>query len=221
MYFKNFPKIYYDFDIKGDNNRQLFIVTDVTKNVRFRKQILSNITLYDYYDIKDGETPEIIAEKIYGNPEYHWIIMLANDRYDYIKDFPMDTHSLEEFIKEKYCQISSTDLVIGKSYKIYELGDTNWNAVAGTTNVNYLVGSEFICRHVGTGEGLATDLTYVQVYEPHHFIDENGFIVDQWHANAAPVSNYEYEDSVNESKRRIKIVSKNLINTILKNFETL
>ena len=33
-------------------------------------------------DPVDGETPEIVAEKVYGNAEYHWIIMLANDIYD-------------------------------------------------------------------------------------------------------------------------------------------
>lgn len=221
MYFKNFPKIYYDFDIKGDGNRQLFIVTDITKNIRFKKEILSNITLYDYYDVRDGETPEIIAEKFYGNAQYHWIVMLANDRYDYINDFPMSTHTLEEHIKQKYCQVAATDLVIGKSYKIYDLGDTDWNKIAGTTGVKYLMGTEFVCHHVGTGSGMATDLTYVQIYAPHHYIDSNGFIVDEWQPSAAPVSNYEYEDALNESKRKIKIISKNLINTVLKNFETI
>lgn len=77
MYFKNFQKIYYDYTINGE--KELKVVTDITKNVRFRKEVLFNILTYDLYDIKDGETPEIIAEKIYGNPEYHWIIMLANE----------------------------------------------------------------------------------------------------------------------------------------------
>ena len=163
MYFKNFDKIYYDFEITGKH--QLHIVTDITKNLRFKKEILSNITVYDEYDIRDGETPEIIAEKIYGNPNYHWIIMLVNERYDYLNDFPLSTYNLEQHITQKYG-----------------------------------VGNE---------------------YDTHHYVDLKGFTVDSTNPQATSVSNYQYEDDLNESKRRIKIVSASLINTILRNFDSL
>jgi hypothetical protein len=74
MYFKDFPKFIYDFKYDDSAATKTSVVKDITRNIRFRKEILANITLYDEYDIVDGETPEIIAEKIYGNPEYHWII---------------------------------------------------------------------------------------------------------------------------------------------------
>lgn len=155
--------MYYDFEINGQ--RELKIITDITKNVRLRKEILSNITVYDEYDIMDGETPEIIAEKIYGNPSYHWIIMLANEKFDYVNDFPMSIPILESHIKNKY-------------------------------GVNH-------------------------IYDTHHYINEDGYIVDSSDPNAIQVTNYQYEDNLNESKRRIKIISKDLINVILKNFEEL
>ena len=64
MYFNEFPNIYYSFKINGKD--KFVLIKDITQNVRIRKEILANITLYDEYDIRDGETPEIIAEKIYG-----------------------------------------------------------------------------------------------------------------------------------------------------------
>mgnify|MGYP001767703860 CR=1 FL=1 len=100
MYFKNFPQIYYVFDIAGKGVNK--IVKDITLNVRMRKQLLSNISVYDFYDMQEGETPEIIASKIYGSPEYHWVIMLANERFDYKNDFPMDQYTLNNFIIDKY-----------------------------------------------------------------------------------------------------------------------
>lgn len=102
MYFSNFQKIYYDFPVKANQDNSLFVLTDITSNVRVRKEILENITLYDEYDILDGETPELIAEKIYGNAEYHWVIMLVNQRYDYLKDFPMSVGELYEYVNDKY-----------------------------------------------------------------------------------------------------------------------
>lgn len=163
MYFKNFEQLFYEFEING--KRELKIVTDIVKNVRFRTEILANITLYDKYSIVEGETPEIIAEKVYGNPNYHWIIMLANERYDYVNDFPLTHLQLEKHIKQKY----------------------------GISNM----------------------------YAIHHYIDSNGYIVDSSNVTANPVSNYQYEEDVNESKRMIKIISKDLIDTILKNYSEL
>lgn len=139
-----------------------FLMTDISRNIRFRKEILANITAYDLYDIVDGETPEIIADKIYGNAQYHWIIMLANDIYDYRQDFPLTQLQLERYVADKY-------------------GDD-------------------------------ADAT-------RHYEDENGFVVMPTISGAVPVSNRQYEERVNESKRRIKIISKELINTVLKNFK--
>ena len=99
MYFKDFPLVTYLFEIDG--RRELLIVRDIALNVRVRKNIIENITLYDEYDIWDGETPEIIAEKLYGNPNYHWIIMLVNERYN-IADFPLSEDRLFELVDQKY-----------------------------------------------------------------------------------------------------------------------
>ena len=160
MYFENFPKFAYDFDINGE--RKVLIVSDITTNVRFRKEILSNVTLYDEYDIKEGETPEIIAERLYGNSQYHWIIMLVNDRYDYIKDFPLTYTALTQYITDKY------------------------------------------------GVGNESDI--------HHYENSMGYIVNSDDPDAESVSNTTYEELLNESKRRIKVISSQLLEKIVQQF---
>lgn len=96
------PEVSVSTPYKLIKKTKAYLMKDITRNIRFRRDILSNITVYDEYDIVDGETPEIIAEKVYGNPEYHWIIMLANDSYDYLADFPMQYVDLEKYIDTKY-----------------------------------------------------------------------------------------------------------------------
>lgn len=145
-----------------ETNTKAWALTDITRNIRFRRDVLADITVYDYYDIVDGETPEIVAEKVYGNAQYHWIVMLANERYDYIGDWPLTYFALEQFIEDKYG--SEADSV-------------------------------------------------------HHYVDYNGFIVSSDIPGAASVSNRQYEEDVNESKRKIKIISRELISTIIKNFK--
>lgn len=100
-YFSKFPDILYPFNLKG-REQTYILLKDITQNVRVRKEILGNISLYDTYDIQDGESPEIISEKLYGTPYYHWVIMLANERYDYYNDFPLSSSALEEYVKNKY-----------------------------------------------------------------------------------------------------------------------
>lgn len=100
MYFRNFNNILYDFEINGE--RKLTLVKDITKNVRIRTSILSNLTLYDEYDIREGDTPEIISEKVYGSPEYHWVVMLCNQKYDWIADFPLTQPEMDNFLTQKY-----------------------------------------------------------------------------------------------------------------------
>jgi hypothetical protein len=167
MYFDKFPTFLYGFKI--NNKTEYKLVKDISQNVRIRKEILSNITLYDEYDIREGETPEIIAEKVYKNPLYHWVVMLCNERYNYVDDFPLTQVQLEKYIDNKYG---------------------------------------------------------VNKYAVHHYIDPDGNIVDEEavdvYGNAvitASVSNTDYEYLVNESKRRIKLISPSLLNTILKNFK--
>lgn len=101
MYFKNFPKIFYDFKY-SERDVRVQSVIDITTNVRIRKEFFDNIVAFQFYDIKDGESPEVIAEKFYGSAQYHWIVMLSNERYDYIEDFPMPVFELEKYIDQKY-----------------------------------------------------------------------------------------------------------------------
>jgi hypothetical protein len=101
MYFDKFRKIYYDFST-GKKNNDLMVVTDITQNVRFRKAIVENVVQWEYYYMKDGETFEMVSEKLYGSPLYHWVLMILNERYDYINDTPMSQPQLDEHVTKKY-----------------------------------------------------------------------------------------------------------------------
>lgn len=99
-YFKDFPQFIYDFNY-GDTVRTTAVV-DITANIRFKKEVIQNVTLWDQYNIVDGETPEIISERFYGTPNYHWIIMIANEKYDYLNDFPLPETTLQKHIETHY-----------------------------------------------------------------------------------------------------------------------
>ena len=78
MYFNNIPKILYQ-----DRNTDTYkLVTNLLRRVKIRAKVKENAVLLDTYDVKNGETPEIIAHKYYGDSEYHWVVLIVNDITD-------------------------------------------------------------------------------------------------------------------------------------------
>ena len=58
--------------------------------------------LFDKYDVKEGERPEDIAFKYFGDPELHWIILMTNDVTDRYYQWPMSQPQFDEFLTDKY-----------------------------------------------------------------------------------------------------------------------
>ena len=98
MYFASFPVIPYDS--KGD--LKFKDVTNLLRRVGIRTKLKSNALLYDNYNVKEGETPEMIAHKLYGDSELHFVIMLINDITDRYHQWPMSLPQFQEFINDKY-----------------------------------------------------------------------------------------------------------------------
>ena len=98
MYFDSFPVIFYD----STGNLNFKDVTNLLRRVGLRTKVRTNSLLYDTYDVKEGETPEMIAHKLYGDTELHWIILLINELTDRYHQWPMTTPQFLDFINDKY-----------------------------------------------------------------------------------------------------------------------
>ena len=129
MYFDNFPTIPYD----AEGNGKFKDVKNLLRRVGIRAKVKANTMLYDTYDVKNGETPESIAFKLYGNAELHWVIMMINNITDRYHDWPMNGAQFLHYINEKY---SDPDAV--HHYEIEQTsGDTSIKIDIGTDNTNY------------------------------------------------------------------------------------
>ena len=130
MYFDdNFPVIPYD----SVGNYKFKDVTNLLRRVALRAKVKTSTLLYDTYDVKNGETPESLADKLYGDSELHWIIMLINDITDRYHEWPMSEAQFSQYLKDKY---SNPDAV--HHYEIsQESGDTDIKINIGTSNADY------------------------------------------------------------------------------------
>ena len=169
MYFANFPLIPYDS--VGDGNFK--VVTNLLKRVAVRAKVRTNTALYDTYDVKDGETPEILADKLYKDAELHWVILLVNDITDRYHQWPQNTNQFIAYINDKYSNVDATH-----HYEISQVsGDTTIKIDIGTDNTE--------------------------------------------HSGASVVTNYEYEEDLQDKKRKIRLLDPFYLGVFVAEYEKL
>jgi len=164
-YFSKFPL--YQYDVSNTQNRTL--ITDILRRVNLKGNARANTLVFDQYVVQDGDQPDMVAHKYYGDSELHWLIVTINNitsRYDW----PLDQVALSSYVTNKY------DDPDGIHH--YEI-----NATSGDTTTKLEVSSD-------------TD-------------------------GALPVTNYEYEQTLNDNKRRIRLLDRIYVEQFKKDFERL
>ena len=137
MYFDAFPVIPYD--AKGD--LEFKDVTNLLRRVGMRAKLKSNTLLYDTYDVKEGETPEMIAHKLYGDAELHWVILLINDITDRYHQWPMTGGQFLDYLNDKYTNpdaihhYETTQTSGDTKVKIEVVNDVDEDAYTGLTPI--------------------------------------------------------------------------------------
>jgi hypothetical protein len=78
------------------------LVKNIFKRPKIREDFKNIITAFTYYQIKDNERPDQIAEKYYNNSQLDWIILLTNNITNYNDQWPLDNDSLYKYLLDKY-----------------------------------------------------------------------------------------------------------------------
>ena len=88
------------YDVKGNKNYKL--LPNILKRVKLRSGLRSGSFLFDNYDVKDGERPEDVAFKWFGDARYHWIILMTNNVTDRYYQWPLTQPQFQEHLTDKY-----------------------------------------------------------------------------------------------------------------------
>ena len=54
-------------------------ITDIFRHVDVTTLNSENYTSYTFYDIQDGDRPDIISQKLYNTPDFYWTFFIVND----------------------------------------------------------------------------------------------------------------------------------------------
>lgn len=99
-YFSKFPVMQYP--VRDGEVFRYALTRNILRRVALSEDTKSGEGIFLKYDVKDGERPEHIAERVYGDPSFHWIILLTNDIIDPYHGWYKSSESMEQYIQNKY-----------------------------------------------------------------------------------------------------------------------
>jgi hypothetical protein len=198
-YFSYFSKTIYSLD--GSNN--VDVVTDITTRFAFEKTFQNNSSVYYEYDVQDSDTPEIIANKLYGSSDKYWIILMLNQITDPQFDFPLDQRTIISFIDEKYSANAN-------------IGQTGIAWAQSNVKAYYKVETR---TTISTDTELKTRLeidanTYANLAASISNLTLNDGNIIKIAISKETESYYDYEVEQNESKRTIKLLKPEFVSVI-------
>jgi hypothetical protein len=219
-YFSNFSQIVYNLSDTSQITPQL--VTNILQRSTFLREVRENTAVSYKYQVKDTDTPEIIAHKLYGDVNRHWIVLLFNKIMNPYYEFPMNESVFSNYIQNKYGHDEYTSRSTIHHYEkqvsknLYKYG-----VLKSSNTQSFIISSKSVNANTGT----LTDRTMPALYTSEPVVAESftttfsdGVTVTQ-DVNLVAVSEYDYEFALNESRREIVLLDVSYISTVEKEFK--
>jgi len=202
-YFNTFPKV-----LTVDYNGNGILLTNIMKRVELMPSLKDNSLAFYSYDLQEGDTPDIVANKYYGNSYRYWLPLFSSQIIDPQWEWPLDSKSFDLYLANKYFEAAGspidpntgkpsipliTTYTQGTVYQYTQTIETvDSYSLKKTTNTIIIDEQTYNLTETGT-----TVRTF----------PDNNTVTQTVSVNA--ISIYDYEVNLNESKRNI-----NLINSI-------
>lgn len=207
QYFSTLPKIAYNSPITGSK----IALTNIMLRSSIIRSVLNNPLIYYKYDLQDGDTPDIVSFKYYGDSYRYWIIMFANQFLDPQWDWPLFGQEFDNYIIYKYnypYDSTNPNPSINPNTAVYQYQqiDTQYDVNTQTTTVN-------------------TTIINQSLYNSLPQTAYNTYTLPTGLVNVTTTRNiltyYQYEFNLNESKRSINLINKVYVDQIEYEFKKL
>ncbi len=200
-YFNFFPKTLYSLSNKSTSADS---ITNIIARFGFESTLKENSNIYYPYDIQDGDTPETIANKYYGSPERHWVVLLFNDIIDPQYDWPLDQRTIIKYINDKYTANGSANVTPQTGLAWSQSNTKSYYKVV--TRVTNNATKNTIKEKI---ELDANTYANVVISNSTKTLQSGTVIVET--VSKETETYYDYEVNLNESKRRIRLLRSEIV----------
>lgn len=200
-YFSNFPYISYSLNPSSQPGEAEW-VTDIFRRAAPIVTLSRNSRMFYPYLIIEGETPEGIADKIYGSSKYHWVVTLFNNITDPLLDWPKDYQNLVRYIVNKYGSIAAAS----SGTHHYTMTETKVDSLGNTSEETFIIDATKYAT-------LASPVPVVTTFSSGATVTKT--------TTRAVVDNYTYEVNLNEEKRNIVLLQDTHLPQVVTELESL
>jgi len=121
-YFRELPDLFYQSPLKDRNSSTEYVrVKNLFRRVKLRDDLQNIFTLFNKYQIRQGERPETVANKLYGDVSYDWVVLLTAGIINVRDQWPLSDYELYRYAENKY----GSDLNAIRFYETTEVKDSS------------------------------------------------------------------------------------------------
>ena len=185
-YFRNLPEFDYVDRTRNDGSIGDYTrVKNLFKKGVLRQDIFQDLSFFTKYIVEGDDRPDNVADRVYGDPTLDWVVLMANNITNIQSEWPLSQADFNTFLLDKY--ENETTLYSGIHH--YEANEvkTSRDVIVIPSGMRVGIGQSVSFYD----DGLKQQVTKTDV--------------------ASPITNYMYEDKINNDKRNIFICLHNLL----------
>ena len=195
-YFSNLGDfLYVNRTEDGRKESDFSLVKNFFKRAKLREDLFQDLTFFTKYSILGDDRPDNVAHDVYGDSTLDWVVLLANNITNIQSEWPMSQADFNTFITEKY----DNETVIYSGIHHYEAEEIK-------TSGGVVIIPSGIRVGVGQSVSFYDDLLGQQVTKTNI---------------ASPITNYIYEDRINNAKRNIFILKPQYLQIVFDDIENI
>ena len=192
-YFRQVPNFQYVDRSPGDQTISNYIeVKNLFKKAKLRDDIFSDLSFFTKYSILGDERPDNVAYKFYNDSTLDWIILLSNNVINVQTEWPLSQQGFYNYLIDKY----GSEEVFNEVHH-YETIQVNNTSGAIIVRAGLKVPSDYSISYFDVNNGQTMNYRNITV----------------------EVSNYDYEEKIQNNKRNIFVLKPNYLNLIFNDLE--
>ena len=192
-YFRQVPNFQYVDRSPGDQTISNYIeVKNLFKKAKLRDDIFSDLSFFTKYSILGDERPDNVAYKFYNDSTLDWIILLSNNVINVQTEWPLSQQGFYNYLIDKY----GSEEVFNEVHH-YETIQVNNTSGAIIVRAGLKVPSDYSVSYFDVNNGQTMNYRNITV----------------------EVSNYDYEEKIQNDKRNIFVLKPNYLNLIFNDLE--
>jgi hypothetical protein len=102
-YFRELPNLEYQSFLSDQrSSNDYLLVKNIFRRVKLRDDLQNVFTVFNKYQIKDGERPDTVAKEVYGSTQYDWIVLISAGIINVRNEWPLSDKQIYDYAEEIY-----------------------------------------------------------------------------------------------------------------------